>query len=273
MYNVAIVILNYLNYEDTVECVNSILEMQYDISGIVVVDNASDNGSYGFIKKAFKQNKEIHVIKSHKNLGYARGNNLGITYARQKLCAEFVLVVNNDIVFTDREYILKMMGEYKKGVGVIGSKIVLNGSDIQPQMMGFLGLRDCLCRYVNRISETCGSCFDFPVNQGKSVQILHGCALLFTKDFFDKYKGFYPGTFLYMEEHILYLMCELKHLRQAYCQDTEIYHKEDQSSMLSFGNDISVKKFYFSKSEKHVLMWRLIVLLKNIWDRLGLRKR
>ena len=36
--NVAIVVLNYLNYKDTIECVDSILIHDYSISGIVIVD-------------------------------------------------------------------------------------------------------------------------------------------------------------------------------------------------------------------------------------------
>lgn len=262
MYNVVIVILNYLNYKDTLECVRSISEMQYDIKGIVIVDNGSDNGSFECLKRSFYQQNNVHVIKSLKNLGFARGNNLGIRYARKKLGADFVLVINNDIIFIDKDYLTKMIGEYRKGVGIIGSKIIVGDNNAQPQMVGYLGMRDCVCRYLNGISKRYGSCFDFPVNQGEAVTVLHGCALLFTKDFFEKYNGLYPGTFLYCEEYILYLMCQLKDLKQIYCPTAKLYHKEDQSSLLSFQNDDSVKQRYVMRSEKHVILWKILTLFK-----------
>ena len=46
MEKISIVLLNYLNYTDTLECVNSILEMEYELAGIVIVDNHSNNESF-----------------------------------------------------------------------------------------------------------------------------------------------------------------------------------------------------------------------------------
>lgn len=48
LIDLAIVVLSYLNYEDTIECVNSILDFNYPIKGIVIVDNNSEKL---FIKK------------------------------------------------------------------------------------------------------------------------------------------------------------------------------------------------------------------------------
>lgn len=46
MNKISIVVLNYLNYVDTIECVDSILEMKYKFEGIIIVDNNSKNKSY-----------------------------------------------------------------------------------------------------------------------------------------------------------------------------------------------------------------------------------
>ena len=43
MNKISIVVLNYLNYVDTIECVDSILEMKYKFEGIIIVDNNSKN--------------------------------------------------------------------------------------------------------------------------------------------------------------------------------------------------------------------------------------
>ena len=50
MQKLGIVILNYLNYKDTIECVNSILNMGYPVEGIVIVDNHSENDSFKILK-------------------------------------------------------------------------------------------------------------------------------------------------------------------------------------------------------------------------------
>lgn len=263
MYNLSIVILNYLNYMDTIECVNSILEMNYLINGVVIVDNGSYNDSFKKIKEQFSENKRIHTIKSNENLGFAKGNNIGIKYARKKLKSEFVLVVNNDTVFQDKDYLKNLLQHYKKGVGVIGSKIILKNNKEQPRMRAYLDFKDCVFRWINKLSLHYGSCFDFPVNKGKSVEILHGCALLFTQDFFKKYTGFYPRTFLYEEEHILYFMCKQKNLKQVYVPNTWIYHKEDQSSLLSFQNDNRVMNKYMLQSSKYVIWWKIRYEIKK----------
>ncbi|MCI8505908.1 MAG: glycosyltransferase family 2 protein [Lachnospiraceae bacterium] len=255
MYRLAIVVLNYLNYEDTIECVDSILKMQYPICGIVIVENGSHNASLRILKKTYKDIEQIRIIKSRKNRGYARGNNIGIIYARKHLKAEYVLIVNNDTVMIDKNYVKGLLNKYEPGVGVIGSRILLKNNKEQPPMLCYLGVRDSIFRYVNRLSEKYGSNFDFPETEGKPAYILHGCTLLFTPDFFRRFQGFYKRTFLYCEEAVLYLMCQYKGLRQVYVPEVKIYHKEDQSSLMSFQNDKTVLNKYTVQSQKYVIWW------------------
>lgn len=262
MNKVAIVVLNYLNYRDTRECVNSILKMHYQICGIVVVDNGSNNESYEELKKFYKNQGKVWVIASKRNRGYAKGNNLGINFARRKLKANFVLVVNNDTVFIDKEYIRALLGRYEPGVGVIGSRILLKDRNEQYPIVSYLGLKDSVKRYINMLSKKYGSNFEFATNQGESTTILHGCTLLFTPDFFKWYEGFYKRTFLYGEEGILYLMCRYKGLKQIYVPEAEIYHKEDRSSLMSFGNDKRVIEKYALQSEKYLILWIIKYRLK-----------
>lgn len=267
MARVAVVVLNYLNYKDTIECVDSILNMQYDICGVIIVDNGSDNNSVDKLRKKYKGTKGIHLIASKINKGYARGNNLGIDYARKKLEAEFVLVVNNDTVFIDKNYVKGLLDKYEIGVGVIGGRILVKDKKEQPPIMYYLGLRDLVLRYIDTLSLQCGSNFEFPVNQGEKTVILHGCALLFTPDFFQQYKGFYKRTFLYEEEAILYLMCVYKGLCQVYVPEVKIYHKEDQSSLMSFQNDKLVMEKYAFESLKYVIWWEVKNQIKSWWTK------
>lgn len=257
MYKIAVVILNYLNYKDTIECVESMLKMDYPICGAVIVDNASRNGSYEILKRKYENNNQIQVVANSRNQGYARGNNLGIKYARNKWKAEFVLIVNNDTVFIDEHYITELIRNYQTGVGVIGSKIILNKECEAPPFLYYFEFKDLFANYFNMLSRHLGSCFDFPQNQGKPEKILHGCALMLTPDFFQKYQGFFKFTFLYGEEAILFLMCKCHQLRQVYVPDARIYHKEDQSSFMSFQNEKVVLNKYGLQSMKFIILYKI----------------
>lgn len=257
MSKVAIVILNYLNYEDTIECVESILSMQYSICGIVIVDNGSNNNSYQILKAKYNKKNKIKVISSGANLGYAKGNNIGIAYARKYLHADFVLVANNDTIFIDKFYIEGLLKEYQPGVGVLGGRHLLKGNIVEARRISYRGFKTSIPGYINRLSRQHGSCFDFTVAKGEPIMILQGCSLLFTPDFFKKYRGFYKRTFLYNEEVILYYMCMCKNMRQVYVPDVCIFHKQDMSSLMSFQNDPQIFNKYSLQSEKYAIWWEL----------------
>lgn len=260
MEKLAIVVLNYLNYWDTIECVDSILKMKYAIEGIVIVDNASSNESYCRLRKEYKNYENIIVVRTKKNLGFAKGNNVGIKIARQRLKGEFVLAVNNDTIFFDEKFFDKMLNQYSTGIGVIGPKIYLKGNEIQNHIHISLKMKDVLKTYISEIliyrNRGIWTKVLFPSGVNTSTrEVLHGCALLFTPDFFKNYNGFYPKTFLYNEEGILYLMCKNCGLEQKYVSDAYIYHKEDQSSEQSFQNDSQIMRSYRLQSYKYLLWW------------------
>ncbi len=90
--SVAAVILNYNRYEDTVECLRSLLLSSYLFAQVIVVDNASTDGSEEKLRKEFPS---VTLLQTGKNLGYARGMNVGIHYALQSL-PKYIFVANSD---------------------------------------------------------------------------------------------------------------------------------------------------------------------------------
>lgn len=261
MEKVAIVVLNYLNYEDTIECIASIKKMEYDLAGIVIVDNGSTNESYDILKRRYNREKNISVLRAGKNYGFAKGNNIGIKVARERYRADFVYIVNNDVIFQDPDFFKKLLQEYDENTGIIGSKIVLNNNIVQPRYYSYVTFPEVLNRYIrfwlidkNKEIWIQG----LPViREDRKKAILHGCGLLFTPVYFKKYIGFYPRTFLYTEEEILYLICERYQIKQKYTESTYIFHKEDQSSILSFQNNSDIKQKYVFMSYKYVVWWAL----------------
>jgi GT2 family glycosyltransferase len=91
---VCAIVLNWKGEEDTAACIESLLAQRDVTLEILVVDNASPDGSGARLHARFPQ---LPYLQTEANLGYAGGNNRGIewAFARQ---ADWVLVVNNDTV-------------------------------------------------------------------------------------------------------------------------------------------------------------------------------
>ena len=266
MKKIAIVILNYLNYWDTIECVESALRIDYKDKEIVIVDNGSSNESFERLNKEFKSNHHIFILQSKKNVGFAKGNNIGIKFSRCQLKADYILVVNNDVVFRDWTILKKMRNHDRSNIGIIGCDILLSNGFIQKPYKVYLGFPEILYKYIVYIFKTYPLICNFfwnKLDKKNQEEVLHGCILFFTPSFFKYYKGFYPKTFLYCEEEILKLMCKMYGLKQKKLHSTYIYHKEDQSSLESWGNDEKVKGKYSVNSYKYVIWWRIKFEIKS----------
>lgn len=273
MDKVGIVVLNYLNYEDTIECVKSLMGLNYDNYEIVVVDNGSDNNSFKILKDEFEDIDKIYLLNTGENLGYAKGNNLGIEYCRNKLESNHVMIINNDTIARDKDLLNVLVKNKDKGV-ILGPKIINLDNQNQNPMVAFPQktilirlLRLTSVRLLKWLVSLKHSILGKPkMNEEsrigeKGIELvdrenlfLHGSCLFFTKEYFNYYNGFFPKTFLYFEEDILFLLTKKINKNLAYVSDTHILHKEDKSSELSFGNKEVVKNKYSDQSFKWYLL-------------------
>ncbi len=90
----AIVILNWNSREMTADCIRSLLAMDSQDFQVVVVDNGSHDGSPEYLKREFPQ---VTLLPQERNLGFAKGCNVGTRYALAQGC-DYVLLLNNDTV-------------------------------------------------------------------------------------------------------------------------------------------------------------------------------
>ncbi len=131
MINIFVVILNWNRKRDTLECLESLSKTK--ISNfkltLLVVDNGSSDDSRIVIKKYLKklsfESKNINglLLKNTTNLGFAAGNNVGLSYAMAKR-ADFVVVINNDTLVA--EDIFEKFLTFEKNhpdVGIFSPKI------------------------------------------------------------------------------------------------------------------------------------------------------
>jgi GT2 family glycosyltransferase len=91
---VYVIVLNWNAEEDTAACLDSFLGQQCARTEILLVDNASDDGSGERLRRRYPA---VHYLQTGINAGYSGGNNRGIEWALARE-AEWVLVVNNDTV-------------------------------------------------------------------------------------------------------------------------------------------------------------------------------
>lgn len=276
MNKVAIVILNYLNYKDTIECVESISVDQYPAKEIIIVDNGSTNNSKTILEEKYKNLAGIHLVFSDKNSGFAGGNNLGIRYATDTLGYNFVLLVNNDTLFKDPQMITTLMGAYEPDVGVLGPRILTaDGYEQNP------GKRNVIrsnwqqkWHYTRRIVKVQFKQTSFyqllrkanifkkkrkpKIRHNNSSlatinsldMVLHGSCFMLTTDYFKYYPYLFPETFLYFEEEILTILTYKVGLTKKFVHSTYIFHKENMSTAMSFNNTKSVRQGYFLQSLK-----------------------
>lgn len=107
------IILHYKNINETVKCIRSI-QLHYRKYNIVIIDNASKDGTGEKLKQLYCEFNQIDVLILQTASGFSYANNYGIRYAKQKYNPDFLIVCNNDIQFVDRylyEKIIKIFEE------------------------------------------------------------------------------------------------------------------------------------------------------------------
>lgn len=146
MNKVVVVVLNYM---ETFQCVDSIWPRENITFEVVIVDNGSSNESYVELRKRYRNNCLIHVLRNHKNYGFAKGNNIGIYYARQKLSADFVLLLNSDTELIQDNYLSILVSKYKDNIAVISSKIIQIRKKIPENYCDYVNFPDTLFVYLS----------------------------------------------------------------------------------------------------------------------------
>lgn len=110
---VIVIVLNWNGGNNTIECLKSVECLEYPDYKIIVVDNASSDGSQKIMRGTFPG---ITLLENTKNLGFGGGFNRGIVEATKR-GADYVLCLNNDVIL-DKNFLteLVMVGELDTGI-------------------------------------------------------------------------------------------------------------------------------------------------------------
>lgn len=292
--SVSIVILNWNGWKDTIECLESLFQINYKKYHIVLVDNGSKDDSVKIIKqylngdikvkskffqyqtsnkplnfteitKLDSERKQIKVInleikitilKNDKNYGFTEGNNIGIRFALKAYTPDYILLLNNDTV-VEKDFLSKLVNFSQ-----------LNGSDIlQPKIKYYedLTLNSTGIKLDFFGFTSCRGDHEIDRCQYDTFIREHffyasGACLLLKKKFL-KYMGdeyFDKKLFAYHEDVDICWQARLFGFKIEYCPNSICYHKGSQSTGgRKSAGEANFKKAYWE--------WRnrIRVLIKN----------
>lgn len=230
--SISIITINYNNSKDTFRFLRSIDKLKKSNVEVIVVDNASEENIVPVLGTYFPH---IKVIRSEQNLGFAGGNNLGLTIAT----GNFIYFVNNDTVFLEdhMEDLAQNLIDHPE-IGAISPQLINPDGTIQ-----FQG--------KSAMNPVTGRTRDLRFNAKGLVPTayIHGGAVMIRRDTLNEVGLMPEQYFLYYEE--LAWAEQIKSAGYELCinLDHEIIH--DESSTTS---KISELKTYFMARNRVLFM-------------------
>src|SRR5512141_3354906 len=128
-----IILLTWNRWEDTEDCLQSLLPVVSEQIRVLVVDNGSTDGTPENVRRCFPQ---FEVHENGNNLGFPAGNNVGIRHALAA-GADYVILLNNDTV-VGRGFAGELVAAARRNpsAGMINSLIFFHD---RPDILWFAG--------------------------------------------------------------------------------------------------------------------------------------
>ncbi len=284
---VSVVVLNWNGWQDTIKCVEALLKSSYPRIYIIICDNGSDDDSVKQIRAwcashdialadqsshraEVLSDVMVTLIKTGGNLGFARGNNVGIRHALST-GGDYVFVLNNDtIVSPDCIKSLVEFGEKTTQAALMGPKVLDEGTMRYTQrplahqlsfpaiVFGLSALRRLVTG--TRLSARYSCSDDAPT----PVYVIPGSAMMFKAGALRAIDLFDEATFLYWEEFIIAEKMRQRGLLTYLVPHAVLWHKLN-ASITKIGARKFVEKVrserYFISCYLKLSFWKRTVLL------------
>lgn len=213
---VVIIILNWNGKQNTVECLNSIKNINYSNYEIVIVDNGSTDGSPYILDTLYPKIKKIY---NNKNYGFAEGNNIAIRYS-MKNKPDYFLLLNNDTI-VEKNFLTELVkvGNIDMKAGILGP-VIKSMRTKKIQTTGFK---------LNMLTGSCSMIKNMPyiVTERDS---LSGCALLIKSKVIEQIGLLDKLFFCYWEETDFCVRARKLGYKCVVVPKSEIFHKGGESS-------------------------------------------
>ena len=269
---VSVVIPNYNGRNYLRNCIDSLMGQDYLNFETIIIDNASQDDDYHWIKEEYE---EIVFKRLDKNYGFSRAVNEGIKLAQ----GEYVLLLNNDTVL--EEYFLKEIVkavEVDERIFAVSSKMI---NYHQREIMDDAGDEYTVLGWTLKRGDG-KSVKDYT----KACRVFSACAgaALYRKKVFDEIGYFDEHFFAYMEDVDISYRARIYGYYNVYCPKAKVYHIGSATSGSRY-NVFKVKlaarnNIYMAYKNMPILqllinlpMLLLGIAIKYIWfTKKGLRK-
>ena len=269
---ISIVVLHYNDFEMTKAYIANLKKLNWEniTYKIIIVDNCSPDFSGKRLMRYYKDDGHIDIILLNSNIGFAKGNNVGIIKAFSNYKSDLVSVSNNDIIIEDRLFMQKLNIIYsEKKFDIMGPDIfstrrhfhqspirdeylskeqleefirVNRRKLVQLRIIDKMHVYDLLSYIKKRIKGNPKNCKEF--DNAQNGVVLQGAFFVLAKKYYEIYPdGLFPDTFLYMEEDILNYRAKKANLNILYDPELSVKHLEGASTIRKSGN--RCKKYIF----------------------------
>lgn len=216
---IGIVIVSYKNQEGTVAFINEQLpKISVSWKAVVINNSPDENVGKTIAEKCggvmlqdpdetIEEQSRVYVVSTLKNLGFARGNNLGADILTRNFAVDYLLFSNDDIIISDGQVIEKMLQQFSRhqDVAIVGPRIIgKDNCDQSPHYRIITPLRQIGWKLFRRFRQNRATTLPTiaPLQSGYCYWV-SGCFFLVRQSDFSIIGGFDPQTFLYSEEVIL----------------------------------------------------------------------
>ena len=245
--SVFIVVLNWNQPDDTVECIRSLLKLDYPDYHITLVDNGSTDDSVRRFRRAFDETVELLV--NRENLGFSAGNNVGIRHAIEN-GADYIILLNNDTVVKDRNLIMVLVEAFRNDptIGLACPTILYYGD---PSVPWYAGATYSLWKgggkHIQHFRHA-----STPIDAGYAT----GCCVIASRTVIERIGLLDEAFFLYQEDVDWSLRAKKAGYRVVYVPATTILHKVSQSSRAAFDDGVYSSTTVYYKFRNRVLLIR-----------------
>lgn len=249
--SVWIITLNWNRAEDTLACLETLVQLTYPNTNLLVVDNGSTDGSPSIISARYPTVKQIVNLE---NLGFAGGFNIGLKWALDA-GADFVLVLNNDTLAAPDMLEPLVAAAAPARVGITAPVIFYASAPTRIWSAG-----------AGRSRLT----LDLTGNHGRRMllvanverEFVSGCAMLIKRVVLEKVGLFDEHFFMYYEDADYCLRVRQAGFSLWVVPEARLWHKVSVSSE---GSDSPAERFNMAYSSvlfyrKHVSGWRWLLV-------------
>jgi len=182
------IVVTYNSSKFIKECIDSLIDSEYKTE-IIVVDNASSDNTIDIIEK----NKDILIVRQHKNIGFGVANNIGISKALED-GADLIFLLNQDAFVKSDTIKILVESIYKEPNLAVLSPLHLNNNGDEFDY-------NFLQNTLSTSKECINDLYFGNLKKCYEIKFVNAAAWLITRECLEKVGGFDPLFFMYGEDN------------------------------------------------------------------------